>query len=55
EQLKITISKLQQIVSVSDRQELRKYIDNPDNVTPLQSGMLQFLLQQDGERGKNKS
>jgi hypothetical protein len=45
EQLKITISKLQQIVSVSDRQELSKYIDNPDNVTGLQSSMLKLLLQ----------
>jgi len=45
EQLKITISKLQQIVSVSDRQELSKYIDNPDNVTGLQSSMLKILLQ----------
>jgi len=45
EQLKITISKLQQIVSVSDRQELSKYIENPDNVTVLQSSMLKLLLQ----------
>jgi hypothetical protein len=54
EQLKITISKLQQIMSVSDHQELRKYIDNPDNVTALQSSMLQFLLQHDGGKPKNK-
>jgi hypothetical protein len=45
EQLKITISKLQQIVSVSDRQELNKYVNNPDNVTGLQSSMLKLLLQ----------
>jgi hypothetical protein len=45
EQLKITISKLQQIVSVSDRQELSQYINNPDNVTGLQSSMLKLLLQ----------
>jgi hypothetical protein len=45
EQLKITISKLQQIVSVSDRHELSKYIDNPENVTGLQSSMLKLLLQ----------
>ena len=45
EQLKITISKLQQIVSVSDRQELSKYVNNPDNVTGLQSSMLKLLLQ----------
>jgi len=45
EQLKITISKLQQIVSVSDRQELSKYVNNPVNVTGLQSSMLKLLLQ----------
>ncbi|MDQ5883701.1 MAG: voltage-gated potassium channel, partial [Pseudomonadota bacterium] len=55
EQLKITISKLQQIVSVSDLQQLRQYIDNPDNVTALQSSMLQILLQNNGEKLKNKS
>jgi hypothetical protein len=45
EQLKITISKLQQIVSVSDRQQLSKFAENPDNVTALQSSMLKLLLQ----------
>lgn len=55
EQLKITISKLQQIVSVSDLEQLRQYIDNPDNVTALQSSMLQILLQNNGEKLKNKS
>jgi hypothetical protein len=55
EQLKITISKLQQIVSVSDLQQLRQYIDNPDNVTALQSSLLQILLQNNGEKLKNKS
>jgi hypothetical protein len=54
EQLKITISKLQQIVSVSDRQELGKFADNPDNVTALQSNVLKLLLQHDGEKLKNK-
>jgi hypothetical protein len=54
EQLKITISKLQQIVSVSDRQELSKFAENPDNVTGLQSNMLKLLLQHDGEKAKNK-
>lgn len=55
EQLKITISKLQQIVSVSDLEQLRQYIDNPDNVTALQSSMLQILLQNNGDNLKNKS
>jgi hypothetical protein len=54
EQLKITISKLQQIVSVSDRQELGKFAENPDNVTSLQSNVLKLLLQHDGEKLKNK-
>jgi hypothetical protein len=54
EQLKITISKLQQIVSVSDRQELSKFADNPDNVTALQSSMLKLLLQHGGEKPKNQ-
>ena len=55
EQLKITISKLQQIVSVSDRQELSKYIDNPDNVTGLQSSMLKILLQNATAKGEKKN
>jgi hypothetical protein len=54
EQLKITISKLQQIVSVSDRQELSKFADNPDNVTALQSSMLKLLLQQGGGKESKK-
>ncbi|QWE29948.1 ion transporter [Polynucleobacter sp. Adler-ghost] len=54
EQLKITISKLQQIVSVSDRQELSKYIDNPDNVTGLQSSMLKILLQNTAVKEQKK-
>ena len=54
EQLKITISKLQQIVSVSDRQELSKYIDNPDNVTGLQSSMLKILLQNAAAKEQKK-
>ena len=54
EQLKITISKLQQIVSVSDRQELGKFAENPDNVTSLQSNVLKLLLQHDGGKLKNK-
>ncbi|MCF8166257.1 MAG: ion transporter [Rhodoferax sp.] len=54
EQLKITISKLQQIVSVSDRQELSKFADNPDNVTALQGNMLKLLLEHGGEKAKNK-
>jgi hypothetical protein len=54
EQLKITISKLQQIVSVSDRQELGKFAENPENVTALQSNVLKMLLQHDGDKLKNK-
>ena len=54
EQLKITISKLQQIVSVSDRQELSKFVENPDNVTALQSSLLKLLLQHDGDKSENK-
>jgi len=54
EQLKITISKLQQIVSVSDRQELSRYIDNPSNVTGLQSSMLKILLQNAAAKGEKK-
>jgi voltage-gated potassium channel len=54
EQLKITISKLQQIVSVADRQELSRYIDNPSNVTGLQSSMLKILLQNAAAKGEKK-
>jgi len=54
EQLKITISKLQQIVSVSDRQELSKYVNNPDNVTGLQSSMLKLLLQNTAVKEQKK-
>jgi hypothetical protein len=45
EQLKITISKLQQIVSISNRDQLHQYVDDPNNVTPLQSEVLKLLLQ----------
>ena len=45
EQLKITISKLQQIVSVSDSQKLSAYFGNPNHATPLQGAMLNLLLQ----------
>ena len=44
EQLKITISKLQQIVSISNRDQLHQYVDDPNNVTPLQSELLKLLL-----------
>lgn len=54
EQLKITISKLQQIVSVADRQKLSRYIDNPSNVTGLQSSMLKILLQNAAAKGEKK-
>jgi voltage-gated potassium channel len=46
EQLKITISKLQQIVGVSDREQLYQYFDDPNNVTPLQSELLKLLLKE---------
>jgi hypothetical protein len=45
EQLKITISKLQQIMSVSSADELANYFGDPNNVTPLQSALFQLLLQ----------
>jgi hypothetical protein len=45
---------LQQIVSVSDRSELGKFAENPENVTALQSNVLKLLLQHDGEKLKNK-
>jgi hypothetical protein len=54
EQLKITISKLQQIVSVSDRQELGKFAENPENVTALQSNVLKLLLQHEGIKEQKK-
>ena len=45
EQLKITISKLQQIMSVSSADELANYFGDPNNATPLQSALFQLLLQ----------
>ena len=45
EQLKITISKLQQIVSISNQDQLHQYVDDSNNVTPLQSEVLKLLLQ----------
>ena len=45
EQLKITISKLQQIVSVSNSQKLSTYFGNPNHATPFQGAMLNLLLQ----------
>ena len=45
EQLKISISKLQQIVSVSDQKRLDEYFSNPNNATALQAMMLKLLLQ----------
>jgi len=45
EQLKITISKLQQIVSISDREKLYQFLGNPNNVTPLQAELLKLLLE----------
>jgi hypothetical protein len=45
EELKITISKLQQIMSVSDADELVKYFANPNNATPLQTELFKLLLE----------
>ncbi|QKM64331.1 hypothetical protein DCO17_03215 [Polynucleobacter tropicus] len=45
EELKIAISKLQQIMSVSSADELAKYFGNPNNVTPLQSALFKLLLE----------
>ncbi|QWD64662.1 ion transporter [Polynucleobacter sp. MWH-UH2A] len=45
EQLKITISKLQQIMSVSSNDELVKYFGDPNNATPLQSALFKLLLE----------
>jgi hypothetical protein len=54
EQLKITISKLQQIMSVSSADELANYFGDPNNATPLQSALFQILLQ-NAEKQKGKS
>ena len=51
EQLKINISKLQQIVSITDRERLAQYFDDPKNVTPLQSELVRLLLQGNQKRG----
>jgi hypothetical protein len=45
EQLKITISKLQQIISVSSADELARYFDDPNNATPIQGALFQLLLE----------
>ena len=45
EQLKISISKLQQIVSVSDKKRLDEYFRDPNNATALQAKMLKLLLE----------
>jgi voltage-gated potassium channel len=45
EELKITISKLQQIISASDIQKLSKYFDDPDNVSGLQRKIVLLLLE----------
>jgi hypothetical protein len=45
EELKILISKLQQIMSVSDADELVKYFANPNNATPLQTELFKLLLE----------
>jgi hypothetical protein len=39
---------------VSDRQELSKYVNNPDNVTGLQSNVLKLLLQHSGAKEPKK-
>ena len=45
EELKISISKLQQIMSVSNADELAQYFANPNNATPLQSELFRLLLE----------
>jgi hypothetical protein len=45
EQLKITISKLQQIMSVCSADELARYFDDPNNATPIQGALFQLLLE----------
>jgi hypothetical protein len=54
EQLKIMISKLQQIMIVSSAEELTHYFGDPNNVTPLQSALFQLLLQ-DAQKQKGES
>jgi hypothetical protein len=44
EKLKIMISKLQQITSISDQERLYQYFDDPNNVTPLQSELVKLIL-----------
>ena len=50
EQLKISISKLQQIVSVSNNDQLNDYFNNPQNASTLQKMVMQLLLQQSQRR-----
>lgn len=45
EELKIAISKLQQIMSVSNADELVKYFSDPNNATPLQAELINLLLE----------
>jgi hypothetical protein len=45
EELKIMISKLQQIMSVSNADELMKYFTDPNNATPLQIHLFKLLLE----------
>lgn len=54
EQLKISISKLQQIVSVSDKKILDEYFSNPNNATALQATMLKLLLEHSQVRPVNE-
>ena len=50
EQLKISISKLQQIVSVSNKDQLNDYFNNPQNASTLQKMVMQLLLKQSQRR-----
>jgi len=50
EQLKISISKLQQIVSVSNKDQLNDYFNNPQNASTLQKMVMHLLLQQSQRR-----
>ncbi len=54
EQLKIIISKLQQIIGISNRDRLHQYFADPANATPLQGALLKLLLE-NAQTQKDKS
>lgn len=45
EQLKMTVSQLQQIIGVSNLAELKAYCGDPNNVTPVQGAVIDLLLE----------